>query len=263
MGSPCSSSNQRSVMRARPSPKRSGSSDVRRRGRRLLGELLALEVELEVAAADRAPGRRSRRPRRARCSIARWQKRRTAPMSWVTSTIVLPSSRRRLNSSKHFCWNDASPTASTSSMSRTSASTWIITLNASRTCMPERVVLELEVLELAQLGEVDDLLVALARLRRAQAEHDRVEDHVVARRQVGVEADAELDERRQPAVDPDVARRWPGRCRPSASAASLLPDPLRPTMPKNSPRSTWKETSSTAVKRVERPAAGTGAAPAP
>ena len=44
---------------------------------------------------------------------------------------------RRGNSSKHFCWKSASPTASTSSISRMSASTWIATENASRTDMPE------------------------------------------------------------------------------------------------------------------------------
>ena len=72
---------------------------------------------------------------------------------------------------------------------------------------PRRVVLELHRLGVAQLGEVDHLLVALARLHRREAEHDPVEDHVVARREVRVEADAELDERRHPAVDPDLAAR--------------------------------------------------------
>ena len=65
------------------------------------------------------------------------QKRCTAPMSWVTSSTVAPLSRMRSNSSKHFCWKAASPTASTSSMSRISASTWIITEKARRTSMPE------------------------------------------------------------------------------------------------------------------------------
>ena len=39
--------------------------------------------------------------------------------------------------SKHFSWNRASPTASTSSMSRMSASAWMATANASRTPMPD------------------------------------------------------------------------------------------------------------------------------
>ncbi len=58
-------------------------------------------------------------------------------MSWVTKRIVRPSSFIRWKTSKHFCWNDASPTARTSSISRMSASTWIITLKARRTCMPD------------------------------------------------------------------------------------------------------------------------------
>ena len=70
-------------------------------------------------------------------SIARSQKRLTEPMSWVTNRIVLPSSFMRWKTSKHFCWKEASPTASTSSIRRMSASTWIITEKASRTCMPE------------------------------------------------------------------------------------------------------------------------------
>ncbi len=70
-------------------------------------------------------------------SIARSQNRLTAPMSWVTKRIVLPSALSRRKTSKHFCWNEASPTASTSSMSRMSASTWLMTLNARRTCMPD------------------------------------------------------------------------------------------------------------------------------
>ena len=70
-------------------------------------------------------------------SIARSQKRSTEPMSWVTNRIVRPAAFRRVNSSKHFCWNDASPTASTSSISTMSASTWIATENARRTIMPD------------------------------------------------------------------------------------------------------------------------------
>ena len=42
-----------------------------------------------------------------------------------------------LKTSKHFCWKAASPTASTSSISRMSASTWIATEKARRTCMPD------------------------------------------------------------------------------------------------------------------------------
>ena len=70
---------------------------------------------------------------------------------------------------------------------------------------PRGVVLELEVLELLQLGELDHALVAPARLPGGQAEHDPVHHDVVPSRHVGVEADPELDEGREPAPAPDVA----------------------------------------------------------
>ena len=71
------------------------------------------------------------------------------------------------------------------------------------------VVLELEVDELLQLGEGDDLVEALARLGAREAHHHRVDDDVVARGEVGVEADAELDERRQPALHAHLAAVGP------------------------------------------------------
>ena len=77
-----------------------------------------------------------------------------------------------------------------------------------------RVVLELQVDELLELRELDDLVEAPARLPPREPEHDRVDDDVVARGQVGVEAHAELDERRQPAVDRRFAARRCRRCRP-------------------------------------------------
>ena len=64
-----------------------------------------------------------------------------------------------------------------------------------------RVVLQLEVDELVQLGELEHGLEPLARRGWAQAEHDAVDEHVVARREIRVEADAELDEGREAAVD--------------------------------------------------------------
>ena len=60
-----------------------------------------------------------------------------ADMSCVTNSTVAPLRLMRSNSSKHFCWKEASPTASTSSIRRISASTWIITEKASLTSIPE------------------------------------------------------------------------------------------------------------------------------
>ena len=67
------------------------------------------------------------------------------------------------------------------------------------------VVLELQIHELLELREGHDLVEAPLGLLARQAEHDRVDDHVVARRELRVEPHAELDERRQPAVDLDLS----------------------------------------------------------
>ena len=57
-------------------------------------------------------------------------------MSWVTKTIVrLPRSDSK--TSPHLRWKLASPTASTSSISITSASTWTISEKASRVSIPD------------------------------------------------------------------------------------------------------------------------------
>ena len=69
---------------------------------------------------------------------------------------------------------------------------------------PRRVVLQLEVGELAQLGEVEHRVEPPPRLAPAEPHHHAVEHDVLARGQLRVEADAELDERRQPSRDPDA-----------------------------------------------------------
>ena len=83
--------------------------------------------------------------------------------------------------------------------------TWIAIENARRTCIPGRVVLELLVDEPLELGEADDLVEPLVDLLRRQAEQRAVDADVVACVEIRVEADAELDERREPAVDADGA----------------------------------------------------------
>ena len=97
----------------------------------------ATEVELVVLARDLLAVSSIATSSPRSISIARSQKRSTADMSWVTNTIVLPAALSCSNCSKHFCWNAASPTASTSSTSRMSASVWTATEKPSRTLMPD------------------------------------------------------------------------------------------------------------------------------
>src|SRR4051794_27512836 len=66
------------------------------------------------------------------------------------------------------------------------------------------VVLELEVEKALELGEPNDVVKAFACLSARQSQQDRVDDYVVASRQIGVEADAQLDERRQSPGDADT-----------------------------------------------------------
>ena len=99
------------------------------------------------------------------------------------------------------------------------------------------VVLQPHVEEVLELGEGDDRVEARLGLLAREAEHDRVEDHVVARREVDVEADAQLDERRQPAahvhpagvdvVDPGQALQQ------RALAAAVAPDDAEELAPRD------------------------------
>ena len=59
---------------------------------------------------------------------------------------------------------------------------------------PRRVRLDGGVDELAQLGEIDDLVEALVHLPPGEAEHDPVDGHVLAAADLGMEAGAQLDE---------------------------------------------------------------------
>ena len=85
-----------------------------------------------------------------------------------------------------------------------------------------------------------------ARLAPAEAHHHAVEDDVLARGELGVEAHAELDERRQAARPRGSGRRRRGRCSTMIFSSVLLPEPLRPTIPKNSPWWTSNEMSRSA-----------------
>ena len=143
-----------------PSPSRSASPCV------VLRPSSAPEVQRRGSARRRARARRWSRPRRARAAAPDGRSARPLPMSCVTNRIVLPSSRRRWKTSKHFCWNAASPTASTSSMSRMSASAWIVDREGQAHVHARGVVLELEVDELLELGEGDDRRRSASRASR-------------------------------------------------------------------------------------------------
>ena len=73
-----------------------------------------------------------------------------------------------------------------------------------------RVGLHRRVDEVLQLGELDDLVEAALDLPLGEAEHDAVDEDVLAAGDLGVEAGAELDQRRDAAVDGDRAARWAG-----------------------------------------------------
>ena len=100
-----------------------------------------------------------------------------------------------------------------------------------------RVGLHRRVDEVAQLGELDDLVEAPGDLPLGQAEHDAVDEDVLAAGDLRVEAGAELDQRRDPAVDRD--RAVVGLVMPATSLSSvLLPEPLRPMTPSVRPLGT-------------------------
>ena len=86
-----------------------------------------------------------------------------------------------------------------------------------------------------------------------QAEHDAVDEDVLAPGDLGVEPGAELDERRDAAVRPSTVPVV-GLVMPATSLSSvLLPEPLRPMTPSVGPRGTVKVTSRTRGERLVRP----------
>ena len=134
-------------------------------------------------------------------SRARSQNFATETRSWLTRTIVLPSSRKRSKVAKHFSWNSSSPTASTSSSRSTSKSTWIAIEYASRTCIPDEKFFSFWSTKRSRPAKSKILVEPLLELALPEAEERAVDPDVVACGELRVEADAELDERRQPAVD--------------------------------------------------------------
>ena len=108
----------------------------------------------------------------------------------------MPSSRSRLKTSKHFCWNDGVAHREHLVDEQDVGVDLDHHREGQAHVHARGVVLELEVDELLELGELDDALDAGPGLGGRQPEHDRVHHDVVARGEVGVEADAQLDEGR-------------------------------------------------------------------
>ena len=98
----------------------------------------------------------------------------------------------------------------------------------------------------AQLGELDDLVEALLNLALRHAEHDAVDEDVLAAGDLGMKAGAELDQRRdrgpRTVTMPDVGFVMPA----TSFSAVLLPDPLRPMTPNVWPARPSNDTSSSA-----------------
>ena len=90
-------------------------------------------------------------------------------------------------------------------------------------------------------------------LRLGQAEDPAVGEHVLPAGELGVEADADADERGDVALDPEGARRS-APTRPTSSRSSVVfPDPLRPMTPIVSPAGTSRSMSRSAQSsRAER-----------
>ena len=77
----------------------------------------------------------------------------------------------------------------------------IATVNASLHLHARREVLELLLGEVLELCEGEDLVDLVAQLRARETEHRAAEKDVLARGELRIEADAELEERRELAVD--------------------------------------------------------------
>ena len=118
-----------------------------------------------------------------------------------------------------------------------------------------RVVLHLLVDEVLELGEADDVVEVLLDLLAGDAEERGVDVDVLAAGEVGVEAGAELEQRRR--CRP-FWRTWPvvGLRMPAMHFSSVdLPEPLWPRMPTVSPSSTVRLMSSQGPEVLVRGAA--------
>ena len=118
-----------------------------------------------------------------------------AAMLWLTNRMVRES--RRATSPifpRHFFWNSASPTASTSSTTRISGSRWAATAKASRTYMPLLYRFTGSVEEVLDARELHDGVELARDLALPHPEDRAVQVDVLAAGELGVEAGSHFEQ---------------------------------------------------------------------
>ena len=126
-------------------------------------------------------------------------------MLWLTKSIVRPLLRHVAHPAEARRWNSASPTASTSSTIRISGSRIRRDGEREPHVHPARVALHGRVDEPLYAGELDDVVELPPHLGFAHAEDRAVQEDVLAARELGVEAGADLEQRPDAAADVRVA----------------------------------------------------------
>ena len=138
--------------------------------------------------------------------------------------------------------NASSPTARTSSMSSTSGSTWIATAKPRRMYIPDEYVLTGASMNVPQLGEIHDLVEALARPRRRLRPSMIPLMATFSRPLISGWKPAPSSMRAEMRPSTRSAPRV-GLVMPASSLSRVdLPEPFSPMTPKVAPRGTSKET---------------------
>ena len=163
-------------------------------------------------------------------SIARWQSDCTIAMSWVTSTTVAPGAPA-LVEDVHALLPERGVADGEHLVDQHDVG---VRLDHDREGEadqhPGRVVLELEVDEVLELGELEHGVEPATRLAQREAHQHAVEDAVLAGGQLRVEAHAELDEGRDAAGHTDAAGVGPVDAREDLQQAALA-GPVAPDDP--------------------------------
>ena len=161
-----------------------------------------------------------------------------AAMLWLTRRTVRPPRATSSILSRHLRWKCRSPTASTSSTIRISG----LEVGGDREGQPHvhpaGVALHRRVEELLDLGEGDDLVELAVDLTAGHPQDGAVEVDVLAARQFGVEARADLQQAADPSAQLHPAGRRLGDPRedlqqrrlPGAVAADDADDLARPNV---------------------------------